>query len=97
MTEKQKITIGEDLDGFLGYDSDAIAQIDIEASQANYETNLCKAIHEWYPDLVIEFAWGGSSNYSGFEGDEDELQSDLEMFEDRVYNLQDFWVNKPQA
>ena len=94
-SQKIEITIAEDLDGFLGNDSQAIEQIDIEASQANYEKELTEAIHEFYPELVIHFDWGGArNNYFGFDGNEDELQSDLEMFEERVYNMQDFWVNK---
>lgn len=91
--DKKYLRIGEDLDGFLGNDSNAIAQIDIEGSQAAYEEALKKRILEWYPDAEIEFAWGGNSYYDDFDNPE-EIQFDLEMWEDQVYNMQDFWVMK---
>ena len=94
MTEKIEITIGEDLDGFLGSDSAAIEQIDIDASQANYETAVTKAINEIYPDMVVTFAWGGSTNTNEFEGDPYDLQSNLADIEERIYNGHEFWVTK---
>lgn len=96
MTTKQTITFGQDLDGFLGYDPQSIATIDVEASQANYERKIAKRIHEIYPQLTVEFAWNGNSRYS-YLMDEPEyasLQDDLEMITDQVYGLQDFWVYK---
>jgi hypothetical protein len=98
MTEKFEITIGEDLDGFLGYDQSAIDQIEIEESKENYEVAVRKQIKSIYPDLTVEFAWGGSSHYSAPIDLEPEtygdLQADLEMIEERVYNMQDFWAIK---
>ena len=91
--DKKYLRIGEDLDGFLGYDSDAVAQIDIEASQAAYEEALKKRILEYYPDTEIEFAWGGNSYYDDFDYPED-IQTDVEMWTEQIYNMQSFWVMK---
>jgi hypothetical protein len=52
---KTKIVIGEDYDGFLGYDQSAIDQIDIEESISNYESMFLKRINQWYPELEVEF------------------------------------------
>lgn len=98
MATKYEITIGEDIDGFLGYDQGAIAQIDIEASQAAYEAEVTKRINKLYPDLNVAFAWGGSSDYTYPMDDDPENYSDLqfhlEMIEEEVYSSQMFWVEK---
>ena len=96
MTEKIEITFGEDLDGFLGYDADAIALVDIEASKDAYEQAVRKAIAESYPELGVNFAWGDDSNFSDAEyADPDtyaDIQSVLEEIAERIYSLQQFWV-----
>ena len=102
MNKTFEITIGEDLDGFLGYDSEAIAQIDVEASQEAYETAVAKQVFEMYPEIKkVHFAWGGNSNWADWQYAQekpvqaaDEMQWDLEAIEERVYNGQDFWVMK---
>lgn len=100
MLEKIEITIGEDEESFLGNDPAAIAQVDIEASKENFEKALRKEIRRRYPDLVVNFAWGGNSDYAWLmdrANDREEykyLQDDLEEIGDRIYNQQDFWVTK---
>jgi len=89
------LVIGEDLDGFLGYDSEAISKIDVEASKEKYEEMLSKKIKEFYSDIEIKFNWDGESDYYDFD-DPEEIQTDLEWMEDVVYNSQDFWVMKEE-
>ena len=99
MSQKFEITIAQDTDGFLGYDPEAIAQIDIEASKEAYEKQLTQKINKYYPDLIITIEWDGSrSTYTWPMEDEPEtykdLQDDLEWITEEVYNSQKFWVTK---
>jgi|SRR3990172_4926248 len=95
-----KITIGEDIDNFLGNDPAAIALIDIEASQSAYEQIVAARIMQLYPEINrVWFDWGGTSDYDdwAFSQDNpyqaaDDFQADLEMIEEQIYNQQDFWV-----
>jgi FMN phosphatase YigB (HAD superfamily) len=93
MTKRIEITIGQELDSFLGNDPDAIATINIEASKESYEQAISK-LAERELNVEIAIAWDGNNDTSEYEGDKDELQSDIEDLVDRVYNSQDFWVNK---
>jgi hypothetical protein len=93
MTEKIEITIGEDLDGFLGYDSDAIALVDIDASKQKYCDMLRAEILKIYPDLNINFNWDGQT-YLDDPEDIDIAQWELEDIEQKVYNSGEFWVYK---
>jgi len=91
------ITIGEDLDGFLGYDSVDIDKIEIEQSQRKYESMVEEWVKESHPEISqIIFDWGGKMDLSEIEYLRDRmwLQEDLEYIEGMVYNSQNFWVFK---
>lgn len=93
MSEKIEITIGEYLDGFLGYDSDTIALVDIEASQKKYCDILRVEIRKIYPNLDVNFVWGGQTHLDDLE-DVDIAQWELDSIEEEVYNNGEFWVYK---
>jgi hypothetical protein len=99
MEETYEITIRQDLDGFLGNDSESIAKLDIEKSQANYEKMIRKEIKKIYPNLIVNIEWGNvvSKNYlfGDFPMEEQEnFQWELEGITERIYNTQEFWVEK---
>ena len=96
MTEKHTIVLGEDEDSFLGYDPSASEIIDIPASKIKYMEMVTKKIQGVYPELIIEFNWGGSSNWAWLEQEEgyELLGYDLEDLESEVYNNGEFWVEK---
>lgn len=103
MSDKWKITLSEDLDGFLGTDPDNIALIDVEASQEAYERAMTTKIRALYPELEVDFDWNGGPTRGvddAVEYDPENykyLDGDLMMAEDEVYQRQDFWVKKYYA
>lgn len=100
MDTEFEITLGEDLDSFLGNDPDAIVQIDINASQDAYQAAVAQEVGRLYPEIKsVNFAWGGHTNYDQWQYAQDDpdksgdwMQYDLEDIEDRIYNRQEFWV-----
>ena len=94
MAEKIEITFGQDLEAFLGRDDDAIAMIDIEISKVCYERSICGAIAKVYPELAVEFVWGGGSNFREAEYADPiayiDIQGVVRAITDRVYNLGNF-------
>ena len=96
MAEKIEITFGQDLDAFLGRDDDAIAMIDIEKSKVCYKQAICGAIAKVYPELAVEFVWGGGSNFSDAEYADPDTYADIQgvvrEIAGRIYNLGHFWV-----
>jgi len=93
MTTKIEVTVNVSPDGFLGYDPDAIAKIDQDASRSIYCDAVRKEVSKCYPELDLTFEFRDATH--AYEGDiEDNVRAGLTDIESEIYDAGMFWVDK---
>jgi len=91
MTTKIEVTVNVSPDGFLGYDPDAIAKIDADASFSAYCSKVRAEAAECYPELDLTFEFRDATY--AYEGDiEDDVRDGLTDIESNIYDAGMFWV-----